>query len=80
MARVEIDRENLAKFCQANHIRKLALFGSVLRDDFGPTATWTCWWSLSRGTYLDYSVSHRWSLTCLRFLAGERWTCAPLET
>ena len=36
MARVEIDREKLAKFCQANHIRKLALFGSVLRDDFGP--------------------------------------------
>ena len=23
-------------FCRKNHIRRLALFGSVLRDDFGP--------------------------------------------
>ena len=26
----------IAAFCQRNHIRKLALFGSVLRDDFRP--------------------------------------------
>jgi predicted nucleotidyltransferase len=26
----------IAKFCQQHHIRKLSLFGSVLRDDFGP--------------------------------------------
>ena len=31
-----IDREKLAEFCRRNHIRKLALFGSVLREDFGP--------------------------------------------
>ncbi|MEO6324284.1 MAG: nucleotidyltransferase family protein [Thermoanaerobaculia bacterium] len=24
------------RFCSDHHIRKLALFGSVLRDDFGP--------------------------------------------
>ncbi|MBI4083660.1 MAG: nucleotidyltransferase family protein [Candidatus Lambdaproteobacteria bacterium] len=36
MARIEIDRERIADFCRRNHIRKLALFGSVLRDDFGP--------------------------------------------
>lgn len=34
--RVTIDRERLAEFCQRNHIRKLALFGSVLREDFRP--------------------------------------------
>ncbi len=34
--RIAIDREILARFCQRNHIRRLALFGSVLRDDFGP--------------------------------------------
>lgn len=33
---VEIPREELAEFCRRNHIRRLALFGSVLRDDFGP--------------------------------------------
>lgn len=29
-----IPKEKLAEFCQQNHIRKLSLFGSVLRDDF----------------------------------------------
>jgi len=36
MSRIQVDHDTLARFCQANHIRKLALFGSVLRDDFGP--------------------------------------------
>jgi|SRR6516165_1078243 predicted nucleotidyltransferase len=34
--RIAIDRERLAGFCQRNHIHRLALFGSVLREDFGP--------------------------------------------
>lgn len=34
--RIELHRESVARFCQRNHIRWLALFGSVLRDDFGP--------------------------------------------
>lgn len=33
---VKISREELAAFCRRNHIRKLAFFGSVLRDDFTP--------------------------------------------
>ena len=35
-ANVKISREELAAFCRRNHIRKLAFFGSVLRDDFTP--------------------------------------------
>ncbi|HEU4752833.1 MAG TPA: nucleotidyltransferase domain-containing protein [Armatimonadota bacterium] len=35
-ARIPIDREQLADFCRRNHIRRLSLFGSVLRDDFRP--------------------------------------------
>lgn len=31
-----IPRDAIAVFCQHNHIRKLALFGSALRDDFRP--------------------------------------------
>ena len=30
--------EKLAEFCRTHHIRKLALFGSVLRDDFRPNS------------------------------------------
>jgi predicted nucleotidyltransferase len=33
-ARINIPGEEIAKFCKRNHIRKLSLFGSVLRDDF----------------------------------------------
>lgn len=35
-ARINIPQEQIAGFCRRNRIRKLALFGSVLRDDFGP--------------------------------------------
>lgn len=33
---IPIPFEAIADFCKRNHIRKLSLFGSVLRDDFGP--------------------------------------------
>lgn len=35
-ARVPINQEEITEFCRRNHIRRLSLFGSVLRDDFGP--------------------------------------------
>ena len=34
--RIEIPKGKVAEFCQRNRIRRLALFGSVLRDDFTP--------------------------------------------
>lgn len=33
---IQVPKEKLIEFCRRNHIRKLAFFGSVLRDDFGP--------------------------------------------
>ena len=36
ISRVEIPRDRLADFCRRHHIRKLSLFGSVLREDFRP--------------------------------------------
>ena len=35
-ARLRVDRVRLAELCRRHHIRRLALFGSVLRDDFRP--------------------------------------------
>lgn len=29
-----INREKIAEFCEHHHIRRLAIFGSALRDDF----------------------------------------------
>ncbi len=34
--RIRIDHGSLADFCRRRHVRKLSLFGSVLRQDFRP--------------------------------------------
>ena len=33
---IRIDHKQIARFCRERGIRKLSLFGSVLRDDFDP--------------------------------------------
>jgi predicted nucleotidyltransferase len=35
-ARIDIPKDKIAEFCRHNRIHRLALFGSVLRDDFTP--------------------------------------------
>ena len=42
---VQLDRSELAAFCRKWRIRELSIFGSALRDDFGP------------GSDLDFLVS-----------------------
>lgn len=34
--RIYIPKDKITEFCRRNRIRRLALFGSVLRDDFRP--------------------------------------------
>ena len=51
---IELPEEQIADFCRRRKVTELALFGSVLRDDFGPdsdidvlvTFTPDCGWSL----------------------------------
>jgi len=33
---IEIQKDEVVDFCERHHIRWLAIFGSALRDDFGP--------------------------------------------
>jgi hypothetical protein len=35
-SQIDIPEDLVADFCRRHHIRRLSLFGSVLRDDFGP--------------------------------------------
>ena len=35
-AKISIPKEKIAEFCQRNQVCRLSLFGSVLREDFGP--------------------------------------------
>jgi predicted nucleotidyltransferase len=34
--RIQVEAKQIVEFCRKHHIRKLAFFGSVLRDDFRP--------------------------------------------
>ncbi len=34
--KISLPRDQIATFCEKNRIRRLSLFGSVLREDFGP--------------------------------------------
>jgi len=34
--KIPLSTDRIAEFCRRNQIRRLAFFGSVLRDDFGP--------------------------------------------
>ena len=36
MAAFSVSQEKVGDFCRRNHIKRLAFFGSVLRDDFRP--------------------------------------------
>ena len=35
-AKIKIPKQPLQQFCQTHHIRRLSIFGSILREDFGP--------------------------------------------
>ncbi len=35
-AKISIPKNRIVEFCKRNQIRRLSLFGSVLREDFGP--------------------------------------------
>jgi uncharacterized protein len=37
-ARIDLPQERIDEFCRRHHIRRLAFFGSVLRDDFTPSS------------------------------------------
>ena len=40
---ISIPTKRLAEFCHRWKIAELRVFGSALREDFRPTAIWTCW-------------------------------------
>jgi uncharacterized protein len=51
---IEIDRERLETFCKKWKITELSLFGSVLRDDFGPDS--------DVDVLVTFAPDTRWSL------------------
>ena len=53
---IALDVEEIAQFCRARGIRRLALFGSVLRDDFRPDSDVDVLVTFSQDS--DWGVEH----------------------
>ena len=49
----QLDRDALAAFCRKWRIRELSIFGSALRDDFGPESDLDFLVSFEPGTEFD---------------------------
>ena len=60
-SRIDIPKSKIVDFCQRHHIRRLMLFGSVLREDFRPGSDVDVLVEFEPGTRLG-----------LRFFAMER--------
>ena len=66
---IPIDREQVARFCRERGIRKLSLFGSVLRPDFDPHRSdvdvlaeiqrWPGWYYVLQRTLVEILLSLR---------------------
>jgi predicted nucleotidyltransferase len=54
-ARIEVPRQLISDFCRRHHIRRLALFGSVLRDDFRPDSDIDVLVEFEPGTRLGFA-------------------------
>ncbi len=52
--KIEIPQDEIADFCRRWKITEMALFGSVLREDFGPES--------DVDVLVRFSPNHRWSL------------------
>lgn len=51
---IEIDSEKIAEFCRRHAVTKLSLFGSILREDFGPDS--------DVDVLVEFEPDHPWSL------------------
>jgi hypothetical protein len=58
-SRLSIPSNRIAEFCRRNHIRKLALFGSVLRDDFRPDSDIDVLVEFDPGTVVGFDIIDR---------------------
>ena len=63
LSSVLFDRDALARFCRRHHIRRLSLFGSVVRGELQPDS--------DLDFLVEYDPAHRPGLTALQQIADE---------
>jgi predicted nucleotidyltransferase len=70
MGRVNFSRDQIANFCKRNHIRKLAFFGSVLRDDFRPDSDIDILIDIEQGAVITFLDIARMEIELSEMLNG----------
>lgn len=78
-ARLPIDKEKLADFCRRHHIRKLALFGSILRDDFRPDSDVDVLYAFEAGHSADLAELIAMEEELSALFGGRRVDLIPAE-
>jgi predicted nucleotidyltransferase len=69
---IEIPSHLIAEFCRRNHVRQLAFFGSVVRDDFGPDSDIDVLVEFEPGARVGMRGWQGWKLS-FRESWGEKW-------
>ncbi len=72
MIGIPLDRPKLSDFCRRHHIRKLALFGSVLRGDFRPDSDVDVLVSFETGRTPGFLTLHTLEDQLSELLGGHR--------
>ena len=70
--KVDLPKEKIADFCRRHHIRKLAVFGSALREDFRPDSDLDVLVEFDPGAYAWADNWRGWSMSSLRLLGGRK--------
>ena len=65
-------KDNIAAFCRRRRIRKLAFFGSVLRDDFGPDSDVDVLVEFEPGARVGLFELHNMEQELSRYLGGRK--------
>ena len=69
---VAIPNDALASFCRKHRIRRLSIFGSALRDDFGPESDIDVLVEFEEDRLPDCSALPGWSWSCPIVWQGRR--------
>jgi len=69
---ISIDRTSLAALCQRHHIRRLSLFGSVLRPDFRPDSDVDVLVGFEPGQVPGFLVLHEIEAELSKLLGGRK--------
>lgn len=70
--RIAVDQGAIADFCRRHHIRRLSLFGSMLRDDFRPDSDVDLLVEFGEGKGPGYFELVEMEDELTRLLGGER--------